>query len=237
MEARDIHELTAAYALDALDANESEAYEAHLGQCERCRAELAELSEVAASLAWVVEAPAPPPRLRARLLEAAGAERENVVPLPVRNPWLLRATSAVAAVAACAAIGLGVWASSLSNSVDSQRAASASAEKAAQILADPAARRVSLTGKQGIVAVNRNGDGVLVVRRLPAAPAGKTYEAWVIPPGEAPRPAGTFTGGSAASVLALKQMVPDGAVIAATVEKAGGVSSPTLKTLFLKAQI
>ena len=102
----DLHDLTAAYALDALDADETLAYEAHLAQCERCREELASFSESATSLAWAVDAPAPPVALRDRILVAAAAERVNVVPLPVRRPWLVRGASAVAAVAACAAVGL-----------------------------------------------------------------------------------------------------------------------------------
>ena len=48
----DLHELTAAYALDALGADEAEAYEGHLGQCEECREQLAELNDTAASLAF-----------------------------------------------------------------------------------------------------------------------------------------------------------------------------------------
>jgi anti-sigma-K factor RskA len=233
MDARDLHELTAAYALDALDGDDAEAYEAHLGQCERCRDDLATLREPVAALAWAIDSPPPPPRLRSRILDAAAAERVNVVPLPARgNPWVLRTTAALASVAACTAIGLGLWAGSLSRSIDHQRATSAAALRAAQILADPTARRIRLEGGRGLVAVDRDGQGVLVVDRLPAAPSGKTYEAWVIPSGAAPRPAGLFRGGSAASVLALKQMVPDGAVVAATVERSGGVSAPTQKPLF-----
>ena len=74
----DAHDLTAAYALDALDAEDREAYEAHLGRCERCRAELATFGEAATALAWAVASPAPPQRLRDRILGAAAAERQNV---------------------------------------------------------------------------------------------------------------------------------------------------------------
>jgi len=56
----DIHDLTAAYALDALDADETREYEAHLAQCVRCRADLSTLSESATALAWAVDAPPPP---------------------------------------------------------------------------------------------------------------------------------------------------------------------------------
>jgi anti-sigma-K factor RskA len=105
MGARDLHELTAAYALDALDVEDVDAYEAHLGQCERCQVDLAGMSEAATALAWATEGPTPPSRLRARILDAAAAERANVVPLRPRPrlAWI------AAAAAACAALGLGVW--------------------------------------------------------------------------------------------------------------------------------
>jgi anti-sigma factor RsiW len=119
----DVHDLTAAYTLDALDAEERSEYEAHLGGCERCRDELATFADTAGALAWAVESPAPPVRLRERILEAAAAERGNVVPLPVRRPWLFRATAAAAAIAACAAVGLGIWAGTLSHSLDQERSA------------------------------------------------------------------------------------------------------------------
>jgi anti-sigma-K factor RskA len=229
MDVRELHDLTAAYALDALDADEAEAYETHLARCERCRAELAALTETAGALAWAVDAPAPPPALRARLLDAAAAERSNVVPLPGRPAWVFRATAAAAAVAACAAIGLGIWAGQLSRSLHHERAAAA---QTAAILADPASRRIGITGGNGVVAVNPEGEGVLVVRKLPAAPAGKTYEAWVIPRGGAPKPAGLFRGGTAATIVRLAQPVPRGAVVAATIERAGGAAAPSGTPIF-----
>ena len=235
MEPGTVHELSAAYALDALDADEAEAFEVHLAQCERCRTELAALTEAAVALAWAVEAPRPPAGLRGSILEAAAAERVNVVSLPSRRPWALRATAAVAAVAACAAIALGVWAATLSHSLSSERAKQASAATAVQILADPATRRVALNGRSGVVAVDPAGRGVLVVQRLPRAVSGKTYEAWVIPAGGKPKSAGLFRGGGPQTVVKLSQTVPSGAVVAATLERAGGASAPT-QTPFLSAR-
>jgi anti-sigma-K factor RskA len=86
-----------------------------------------------------------------------------------------------------------------------------------------------------MVAVDAAGHGVLVVRRLPAAPRGKTYEAWVIPAGGMPRRAGVFAGGDAMTMVPLEQSVPRGAVVAATVERAGGVGQPT-QTPILSAE-
>src|SRR5260221_504011 len=103
----ELHELTAAYALDALDADEERAYEAHLAGCERCQDELASLSSTATALAYAAGEVAPPEALRGRILEAARAERTNVVPLRPRErrPWLANA----AAIPPGPVVGLGVW--------------------------------------------------------------------------------------------------------------------------------
>ena len=129
MEADALHDLTAAYALNALDAEDVRRYEAHLARCERCQSELAELSESAGALAYAAEAPLPSAELRARILDRARAERPNVVPL---RPRWLRPLIAAAAVAACAAIGLGLWAVSLSGKLDRREAALARQQRVAQ---------------------------------------------------------------------------------------------------------
>jgi anti-sigma factor RsiW len=227
----DVHELSAAYALDALDGDERERYEVHLAGCEECRQELAELGETVGLLAWGVESPAPPPELRNRILAAAATERENVVPLRARDHRIVRSLAAVAAVAACAAIGFGVWATTLSHSLDSQRSTLAAEQRAVQIYLDPSSKKVALQGRRGTVAVDPTGQGVLVVRRLPPAPAGKVYEAWVIPPGSKPIAAGVFKGGGSMTMVRLTEAVPTGSVVATTMER-GTVDAPTSEPLF-----
>ncbi|HZT15524.1 MAG TPA: anti-sigma factor [Gaiellaceae bacterium] len=207
MEPVSLHDLTAAYALDALDADEARAYEDHLDGCERCRAELAALGETASHLAWGAESPEPPARLRAAILDQAAAERRNVVPLPVTRTRLFRATAAVAAVAACAAVAFGVWAATLASRGPTREAVT-------------------------WAVVVHGGHGTLTVSGLAAAPRGKTYEAWVIPAAGAPRPAGLFAGGGTRTVVRLTRPVPQGSTIAATLERAGGVSAPTTTPLF-----
>jgi anti-sigma-K factor RskA len=223
----DTHDLTAAYALHALDDVEREAYEQHLAQCERCREELGVLTESAAALAWAVESPAPPAQLRRRILDASAGD--NVVPFRARarRPW-----QAIAAVAACAAIGLGIWGATVNNSLHRERTRSSTLH----IVADPASRKVELHGKPGMVAVAPDGEGVLVVEHLPAAPAGMTYEAWVIPHGGKPQRAGVFRGGDDMTMVKLGMHVPHGATVAATVEKHGGADAPTSPPL-LSAQV
>ena len=113
-----------------------------------------------------------------------------------------------------------------------ERSARANDATAVQILADPASRRVPIDGGGGVLAIDADGQGVLVVRRLPRAPSGKTYEAWVIPPGGKAKRAGIFTGGEATTIVRLGRPVAPGAMVAATLERAGGVSAPTQSAVF-----
>ena len=220
MEADAQHDLTAAYELDALEPEEARRYEAHLARCERCQGELAELSESASTHAYATDAPAPPPELRSRILAQARGERANVVPL---RPRWAKPLVAVAALAACVALGLGLWASSLSNRLDRREAEIKRQQRVAQILAEPGSRKISFS--RGTLVVGRSGDGALVLNKLAPPRADRTYEAWVADQG-APQPAGLFEGGKTVAVP-LDRPVPQGATVMVTEEKAGGAASPT----------
>ena len=91
---------------------------------------------------------------------------------------------------------------------------------------DPAYRSIS-----GLVAITANRTATLHITGLSSAPSGKTYEAWVIPKGTAPRPAALFSGGGSTSVH-LSGTVPPNAVVAVTLERAGGVPAPTTTPIF-----
>ena len=217
----DVHALTAAYALHALDAEEEREFEEHLRGCDRCREELAELSETASALAYAVGGPAPPASLRGRVLDAARAD--NVVALP-RRRVLAYAAAAAAAAAIAVGVPLGLWANSLSDRLDQERSVSS-------ILADPDARSVALSGANGRLVVSGAGEAALVVSGLDRAPAGKDYEVWVIL-GDRPLPSGLFDGEDDRDVVRLDRPVPAGATVAVTLEREGGVNSPSGAPLF-----
>jgi anti-sigma factor RsiW len=215
----DVHELTAAFALDALDAEERARYEAHLGGCERCREELEGFWQVAGSLGRAAGGPSPPTALRDRILQQARNERGVVVPL--RRRWALPVAAAAAAAAALVAVGVGIWAADLSRDLDDARSELA-------VLEDPNARTIETPNGEADLVVTPTGAAALVVRRLAPAPAGKDYEIWVFEDG-VPRAAGLF---EEPGVALLTRRVERGQTVAVTLEPDGGLDAPSGEPLF-----
>ena len=213
-----IHELTAGYALDALDPDERAAYEAHLEGCERCREELGSLWQTTESLAVAASGPEPSPALRERILAEAKAESQVVVPFErSRGRRLAPALGAVAAVAAVVAVAVGLWAAQVSGELDDARSA----------LAAPGSRTVVLQEGAGRLVVGSDGQAVLVLDELDPAPRGKTYQAWIVAPGEDPASAGVFPGSEGVDVVGLVGTVDTGEIVAVTIEQEGGAEAPT----------
>ena len=161
-----LHDLSAAYALDALDDEERAAFEAHLRDCEDCRAEVASFGNTVETLAYANEGPAPPSGLRDRILQAAGEEPPKVVALRPRRTRLYAGIAVAAAACAALAIGLSIGLSGGGGGGSSRLALSVSSSGAAQVAS--------------------SGFG--------PAPAGKVYEVWLIK-GGVPYPADVFKGG------------------------------------------
>ena len=214
----DLHELTAGYALDALDPDEHAQYEAHLATCEPCRDELQGFWQVSASLARAAGGPQPPAALRGRILEQARSERPKVVPLRRRFtlPVLLPA-----AVAAVAAIAIGIWAVGLSRDLDD-------ANDRLAVLGDPNAQVFETAKGEANLVVTPSGEAALVVRMLAPAPAGKDYQIWVFENG-VPKSAGLF---ERPGVTRLTRPVEPGQTVAVTVEPDGGLDAPSGAPLF-----
>jgi anti-sigma-K factor RskA len=221
------HELIAAYALDALEPDDVERAEELLRTSPEAREELRAFSDAVGGLAVAASGPAPPPELRDRVLAGARAETQNVVSLESRRRRVVPVLGAVASVAAVVAIGLGVYAFSLAGELDDTRTALEQQESAAAILADPSSRTVELQEGEGRLVVATGGDAVLVVDDLEPAPAGKTYQVWVVAHGGTPASAGLFGGSGGPSVVPVEAEVPPAAVVAVTVEEAGGAEQPT----------
>ncbi len=133
---------------------------------------------------------------------------------------------------AAIAIGTTALVSSLdsddSNDAAGQTTTVSGVEEAISLLSKPSTQRVLVANSGGriILAIGANGRGVLILDGLGAAPAGKAYQAWVIKPNaKAPSSAAVFAG--AETMVPLSVSVKPGAVVAITIEQAGGVPAPT----------
>ncbi len=214
-----VDELISGQALHALSPDEEEQLALHVAECERCRLQLREAEAVAASLAYAVPAVAPPPDLRRRVLESVEAivEAPAAAAVPARAParraarwWPRFAAVAVPALAA-AVVGLVVWNVSLQGDLSSLH----------HTLFHGSTGNLRGVGN---VIVKPDGNATLFASIRPA-PAGKTYEAWVIR-GKVALPAGIFKGGGTVNLTLTRDARP-GDVIAITIEPAGGTKAPT----------
>jgi anti-sigma-K factor RskA len=217
-----VDELIAGQALYALSDEDSERVALHAAECEQCRRRLREAEAIAASLAYAVPALAPPPDLRDRVLAAV----EPVVSAPPAVPaaapgerprrphragWWPRLSVVAMPVLAAAVIGLLVWNFSLRGDLDS-------------LTGNLQRGHAVRLGNVGTVITKAGGSSTLYAS-IVRAPAGKTYEAWVIH-GKTAVPAGLFEGGGEL-ILTLTKPAQPGDVIAITIEPAGGTKAPT----------
>jgi anti-sigma-K factor RskA len=207
----DFEELAGLAALGVLEGDELASFEQHAQTCERCRA--IERADRAAVMERGGAAPEmdPSPGFKERLFERARAElvqqepvrleERRVVPLHARRPaWL----ASLAAVFVIALAGAGTY--SYMNQVVTS---------------------VTLTGSasgEAVVLVRRSGAATLQMRGLPNPQPGSVYEAWIIPPNQAPVPAGITSAGQADLPLSGSL---NGSTVAITVEQAPGATAPT----------
>ena len=208
------HELPPSTLSTSSTDEERARYEEHLAGCERCQGDLRGLRETAAGIGFVATGPSPPAALRERVLERVRAAPINVTAVRSRRPsFALSIAAAVAVAATAAAVAFGVWAATLHHSLSHEQAA-------VSVLGDPHARRIPVRGVAGSLVVAPSGQAALAVD-LPAPPAGKTYEAWVIDGGV--HPDRLFDG----APTVLDRRVGPGTTVKVTLETAGGVDAPT----------
>jgi hypothetical protein len=149
-------------------------------------------------------------------------------PAPRRRRLSGVALAALATAVGIAAIAIGAAAVIVATDSDSSSVAQPTQQELISLLSKPATERVPLQGSGGriVLVAAPNGRAYLILDGLGLAPSGKTYQAWVIKPGaKAPASAGVFEGSEL--VVPLAVAVQPGAVVAITIERAGGVRAPT----------
>jgi anti-sigma-K factor RskA len=219
------------HALGVLNEPERSEVEEHLRRsCAACIEELRHARETNAMMFASVPDVVPPAHLRRRIMVSIGAE-------PSRSwlswvPWV-----GLAAAAACTVL---IYNNLQQSQADQQRAMTQVAETdarlvrmqdAVRLMTEPDTKQVTFgNGPQGRVLVNAKRGVLLLASNLPAAPAGKTYELWIIPKGGAPKPAGLFQSdqnGNAMHMVAGPVDIAATGAIAVSLEPEAGSEAPT----------
>jgi anti-sigma factor RsiW len=223
----ELHTLTGAYATHALPEDERVAFERHLEGCPACVREVRELRATLARLGSAAASP-PPAALWDRVRAEVGATRQLPPPRvgPVGRhrvgPLLAAAAALLVAAVSLAALGLGP----VGRSDRPER----TADLVAAVLAAPDARRVAAlpggAGRAAVVVSRRRGQAVFEASGLAPAPAGRTYQLWVVGR-SGPRPAGLVEAGEGRVTRLLDGPVTGTEQVAMTVERRGGAAQPT----------
>ena len=251
MNADEIRDLAAVYALGGLEGEDRARFEALLqagdpDATSAVRDFQGTLLELAAATTE-----APPAGVKQALMERIGAQpspsisavRAGLATAPARRSWW-PAVWAAAMAAGIAAIAVGLSLSAMYEKqleavAEETRALRAEIERQQAILAlvrDPGTQVVALAGLEPAPAAkarmiwNAPKGGLLMTAGLPAAPPGKAYQLWAIEGTKAPVSGGVFEVGAdgAATVRVLPLPGVDKVdVFAVTLEPAGGVPAPT----------
>ena len=176
----------AAYAMGALDAGETSALEAHLRTCDSCRAELAEYQRISAGLLSALPPQAPRASLKKNLQRTLQSQVASTRP---QMKWSLNRWAVAAAVVLL--IGLNIISIfevySLKQEQTELDGQYGSQQSAIAMLAYPSTQTFAFdqSGVSGSLLVDKKRNLLAVFAwNLPPAPAGKTYQMWLIDPKE-----------------------------------------------------
>ncbi len=247
--------LAPAYVLGALEADERRAFEAHLAECDRCAAEVRSFGRVTSGLAQSVPQVTPRAALRDRVLHAVGARDVRATEPQVRARWAwgnwlaYAACVAVATAAVLYAMNLRARVDSLEARLDAAQLRLAAADRAMvesrqvafemqsamAVLAAADLVRVDLQGAPaapqaaGRALWSRQSGLVFAASNLPALPAGRIYQIWLVAGGP-PVSAGLIApdeSGRSVGIFRTPVDVTGPVTVAVTIEPAGGVTAPT----------
>jgi anti-sigma-K factor RskA len=236
-------------ALGALQDDERVALEKHLEECAACRRELAQLHGDMALLALSTAGP-PPRRARERLLKAV-AQEPRVRTAGRRSWWVLVPWFAAAAFVFVAAFfwrqsdRLAQRVAALQTELVEQRAQLEQAREVLLTLTSTDALRVTLVAAQTppqpqgkAIYVRDRSSLIFLASNMPALPAQKAYELWLIPTTGAPIPAGVFRPDAHGSAAVIQPRLPakvEARTFAITFEPEQGSSTPTMPIVMMGA--
>lgn len=218
----DFEQLAGLSALHALEGEEQARFERHAQQCQRCRMIVRLDGETLRNLSLAAPEMDPSPGFKERLMARAAAELAEArpaspEPIPLRpaaGGKILQFRRSVWASALAAVFVIGVGSASVYTYMN-------------QVVAT-----YLLTGAgpgEASVVVRRSGAVELQLRGMADPGSGSVYEAWIIPPGQNPVPAGVTPKGDATLPLA---STARGSTVAITRERGPtGAPAPTSPVL------
>src|ERR1700728_650490 len=244
------------YALGALDGEERLELEAHVRSCDGCAREIDAARQRVALLALAAPAAAPPARVREALMRKVRAEsvpeghrggadaklqaRERTSGWGWLTPAFGLATVLFAALAAA------IWMKDVRDSrrvheLQAQLALAQTrsleiaraADETDKLLGTPGTVRVALTPMPGMpagragVLYNAKMGMVACAGWLPAAPAGKSYQLWLVPMEGKPMPLRVFAGEWNEAMTLHVTPGTQAKAFAVTEEPQGGMPWPT----------
>ncbi|MBA2312845.1 MAG: anti-sigma factor [Actinobacteria bacterium] len=234
----DIRPLVGAYVIGAVPQDEMPALRSHILTCDDCMAEAEGLSDVVSLLTLSVAPVTPPAGFHDRVLARVTADRppsDAAAPAPKRSR--LNRFS-YAAVALCVIL-LTVFV------VDSRRGPVGDEATVDLVLQTDGG--LDLSGRGDAVAklvASEDGGAIFGARGLDMAPAGRTYQLWLMD-GDCASPtsptctitsAGTFQAGAdGTAVLRTPRSIAGVERTAITLEPQGGSSKPTTALLIISA--
>ncbi len=242
----------ALYALGTLEGDELVELEKHLKDCAECRHELEQLRGDPALLALSASGPAPPQRARGRLMNTLTREPRISLEQPSMRRISWRSQMGWVTAAAAVVIAAILWRTdaslnkrmaSLQNELSAQQSQLLRAREVVATLTATDAVRVTIVAPR--VAAQPQGRAIYVPSRssliflannMPALPARRAYELWLIPTNGSPIPVGVFKPDAYGNVTVVNPPLPQGVeakAFAITVESETGSRAPTSTPVML----
>jgi anti-sigma-K factor RskA len=236
----------ALYALGTLGGDEQLELEKHLNDCAECRYELEQLRGDAALLALSASGSAPPHRARWRLMNALTREPRMSLEQPTirRISWWSQmgwvtaaATVVIAAILWRTDASLSSRMATLQKEFNEQQGVLQRAQEVTATLTATDALRVTIIPPRAIaqpqgraIFVPSRSILIFLANNMPALPARRAYELWVVPSSGSPVPVGVFKPDVRGNVTVVNSHLPQGVetrTFAITVEPETGSQLPT----------
>ena len=255
-------------ALGAATDDEQTAFFQHAGDCEYCLAAADEYAETAAMLAMQLTPVPPPPALRARSLSAVARTEDTTIDtidttattsrrMRVRPWWLATAATLFLALWGWREIGIRVLRErtvsqnhEIAQLTQENATLKAQSDKAAADLAamtSSGTRVFALTGQHvapsasaRVFLVPNQHRAIIFFTNLPANPADRSYQLWIITDKPKPESGGIFDVPASGTATMTVEHLPSSTQfkgLAVTLEPRGGVDQSTNGTFYVVGRV